>query len=92
MLTPISIASTAAGPDAVTNGSSTSTAGRLLTMLDSTAATAAMPSSASSVVAARQHAAHRGVQAVKHQAVDDHAEAQYEHQERHIGCGGYAGR
>src|SRR4051812_7519942 len=49
MLTPSSIASTAAGPDAVRSGSSTRTAGRLLTMLDNTAATAAMPSSASNV-------------------------------------------
>jgi len=40
---------TAAGPDALTSGSSTRTAGRLLTMLDSTAAAAAMPSSASNV-------------------------------------------
>src|ERR1700712_1614513 len=50
MLTPINIASTAAGPDALTSGSSTSTAGRLLTMFESTAATAAVPSSASNVV------------------------------------------
>src|SRR6202171_5796746 len=43
----MSTASTAAGPDAATNGSSTSTAGRLLTTLESSAATAAMPNSAS---------------------------------------------
>src|ERR1700682_3928479 len=43
----MSTASTAAGPDAATNGSSTSTAGRLLTTLDSSAATAATPNSAS---------------------------------------------
>ena len=49
MLTPINIANTAAGPEVATNGSNTSTAGRLLTTFDSTAATAAMPSSAGSV-------------------------------------------
>src|SRR3982074_735545 len=43
----MSTASTAAGPDAATNGSSTSTAGRLLTTLESSAATAATPTSAS---------------------------------------------
>src|SRR5947208_643354 len=43
----MSTASTAPGPD--TSGSRTSTAGRLLTTLDSTAATAAIPSSAGSV-------------------------------------------
>src|SRR3954468_3454960 len=47
-LTPMSTASTAAGPD--TKGKSTSTAGKLLTTLDSSAATAAMPSNAGNVV------------------------------------------
>src|SRR6202165_1531403 len=49
MLTPISTARTAAGPAPATSGSSTSTAGKLLTRLDSTAATAAIPSSAGRV-------------------------------------------
>src|SRR5277367_2280385 len=48
MFTPISTASTAAGPTGATSGTSTSVAGRLLTMLASTAASAAYPSSASS--------------------------------------------
>src|SRR5215210_2783793 len=43
-LTPISTASTAGGPE--TSGSNTRTAGRLLTTLESSAATAAIPSSA----------------------------------------------
>ncbi len=46
MFTPISTASTAGGP--LTRGSSTRTAGRLLTAFDSTAASAAMPSRAAS--------------------------------------------
>src|SRR5277367_5683133 len=48
MFTPISTASTAAGPLGATSGTNTSVAGRLLTMLASTAATAANPNSASS--------------------------------------------
>src|SRR5438045_8401539 len=48
-LTPISTASTTAGPDDATRGSSTRTAGRLFTTLDRTAATAANPSTARSV-------------------------------------------
>ncbi|GAB7144743.1 hypothetical protein LRC484719_33400 [Mycobacterium riyadhense] len=48
MLTPMSTARTAAGPPPATNGTSTSVAGRLLTTLASTAATAAIPSSAGS--------------------------------------------
>src|SRR3984957_20300159 len=48
MFTPISTASTAAGPIGATSGTSTSVAGRLLTMLASTAASAANPNSASS--------------------------------------------
>src|SRR5882762_384215 len=47
-LTPIRTASTVAGPE--TNGSNTSTAGRLLTTLDNSAATAATPNSANSPV------------------------------------------
>src|SRR5258705_221548 len=47
MFTPIRTASTAAGPE--TSGNNTNTAGRLLTMLDSSAATAAIPSSAGNV-------------------------------------------
>ena len=54
------------GPAPATSGSSTRTAGRLLTTLDSTAATTAMPSSASSVVPVGQHVAHRVVEAVLH--------------------------
>src|ERR1700743_1759338 len=48
MFTPINTASTAAGPIGATSGTSTSVAGRLLTMLASTAASAANPNSASS--------------------------------------------
>ncbi|SGG00111.1 Uncharacterised protein [Mycobacterium tuberculosis] len=46
MLTPSSTASTAASPPAATSGTNTRVAGRLLTTLASTAASAAMPSSA----------------------------------------------
>src|ERR1700756_2377250 len=46
MFTPMSTASTAAGPLVATSGTNTSVAGRLLTTLASTAATAANPSSA----------------------------------------------
>src|SRR3984885_5208182 len=48
MFTPISTAKTAAGPVDATSGTSTSVAGRLLTILASTAASAANPSSESS--------------------------------------------
>src|ERR1700735_5827948 len=48
MFTPISTAKTAAGPVGATSGTSTSVAGRLLTILASTAASAANPNSASS--------------------------------------------
>ncbi len=48
MLTPISTASTAAGPPAATSGSNTRVAGMLLTRLARAAATAAIPSSAGS--------------------------------------------
>src|ERR1700733_12789696 len=48
MFTPISTAKTAAGPVDATSGTSTSVAGRLLTILASTAATAANPNSAAS--------------------------------------------
>src|ERR1700753_3907309 len=48
MFTPINTASTAAGPIGATSGASTSVAGRLLTTLASTAASAANPNSASS--------------------------------------------
>ena len=47
MFTPSSTASTAPGPAAAASGSRTSTAGRLLIRLASTAASAAMPSRAS---------------------------------------------
>ena len=59
MFTPMSTASTAAGPLAATSGTSTSTAGRLFTRLASTAATAAIPSSASRSVPSGTIAVHR---------------------------------
>ena len=68
----------------MTSGSNTNTAGRLLTTLDSSAATAAMPEQRRQRVAVREHVAHGTVKTVEHDRGDDHTQTQHERQEWHV--------